>query len=313
MFLKESKRFAALKLAVKECSTDGCEIFRKPGTSSNWVHITGRLGIPHTSAEGKVKLVSGNIVERMNREEIKTLLQGNVFLDGHAAYLLSNKGFSKLIGAEISYRKETVIPPFYESIRNPESYSNINNRLMYNYVWAFSRNKKDAFYQIKPLRGAEILTDFVDSKDHIFFPGMIRFENELGGRIAVMSFNLNETYIYSRSISIFNYAKKELMRQTIEWLHNEPLPVFVKQTPNVFCIFNRSKSNDYAVVVITGLSSDSFDSIYLDIAPEWINSRFDLLKSNGVWDTVKAETQNRTIKVNTKLTLMNPVILKFIK
>jgi hypothetical protein len=128
-----------------------------------------------------------------------------------------------------------------------------------------------------------------------------------------MSFNLNETYIYSRSISIFNYAKKELMRQTIEWLHNEPLPVFVKQTPNVFCIFNRSKSNDYAIVVITGLSSDSFDSISLDIAPEWINSRFDLLNKDGVWDTVKAETQNRTIKVNTRLTLMNPVILKFIK
>ena len=313
MFLKESKRFAALKSAVKECSTDGCEIFRKPGTSSNWVHITGRLGIPHTSADGKVKLVSGNIVERMNREEIKTLLQGNVFLDGHAAYLLSNKGFSKLIGAEILYRKETVIPPFYESIRNPEIYSNINNRLMYNYVWAFSQNKKDAFYQIKPLRGAEILTDFVDSKDHTFFPGMIRFENELGGRIAIMSFNLNETYIYSRSISIFNYAKKELMRQTIEWLQNEPLPVFVKQIPNAFCIFNRSKSNDYAVVVITGLSSDSFDSISLDIAPEWINSRFELLNSDGVWDTVKAETQNRTIKVNTKLTLMNPVIVKFIK
>lgn len=311
MFQTESRRFSALKLAVKECNVDGCEIFRKPGTSSNWVYVTGRLGIPHTSVGGKIKLVSGDIIERMSEQEINNLLQGSVFLDGYAAYLLCKKGFSKMIGAEISSREEIIVPPFYEGIRNPETYENINNRLMYNYVWAFGN--KDSFYQIKPLTGAEIVTDFLDIKNQPFYPGMIRFENELGGRVAVMAFNLNDSYISSRSCEIFNYSKKELIRQIIEWLSKEPLPVFVKQVPNTFCIFNRSKSNDYAVVVIMGLSSDSFDSFSLDLAPEWINSRFELLNSNGEWGSAQIEKKNRTIKVKTVLSLMDPVILKFTK
>ncbi len=313
MFLKESKRFSALKLAVQGCRIDGCEIFRKPGTSSNWVHITGRLGIPHTSVEGKVKLISGDIVEHLTKEEIKKLLQGNVFLDGHAAYLLSKKGFSKLIGATVSTREETILPPFYEGVRNPDNYAEINNRLMYNYAWAFNSSNKDSFYQIKSLFGAEVITDFLNTRNQPLYPAMIRFENDLGGRVAVMAFNLNDSYIFSRSISIFNYVKKELIRQTIEWLGNKPLPVFVKHMPNAFCIFSRSESNDYAVVVITSLSSDTFDSFSLDLAPEWIESKFEILDSNGVWEVKSVETQNRTIKFNTSLSVMNPVILKFNK
>ncbi len=313
MFKKESNRFSALKLAVTDSNTEGCEIFRKPGTSYNWVYVTGRLGIPHTSKGAKVKLVSGDIINHMNEQEIKKLLQANVFLDGHAAYLLCKKGFSKLIGAEISSREETILPPFYEGIRNQESYENINNRLMYNYIWAFNSKNKDAFYQIKPLSGAEIITDFLNSKNQPYYPGMIRFKNELGGRIAVMAFNLNDSYVCSRSISLFNYSKKELLRQIIEWLGDEPLPVFIKQIPNTFCIFNRSKLNDYAIVVITSLGSDPFDSISLDVAPEWIHSKFELLNSDGKWSSVRVETRNQTIKVNTKLSLMNPVILKFVK
>ena len=140
-------------------------------------------------------------------------------------------------------------------------------------------------------------------------PGMIRFENKLGGRVAITAFDLNN----NSSSAVINYKKKEMMRQMIEWLGNEPLPVFVKHQPNMFCIFNRSKSNDYAVVVVISLCSDPFDSISLDVAPEWIDSKFELLNNKDTWDNIKVETQDRTIKMNTKITLMNPVIIKFNK
>ncbi len=313
MFQKESRRLSALKLSVQNCKVDGCEIFRKPEASSNWVHITGRLGIPHTSEGGKVKLISGDIIDRLSEQEINDLLQGSVFLDGHAALLLSQRGYSKMIGAEVSSRKDTKLHPFYESIRNPEEYKNVHNSWMYNYVWAFNSSNKDAIYQIRPLEGAEIVADLVNSENQSFYPGMVRFENELGGRVAVMAYNLNDSYIYTRCISIFNYSKKELIHQVIEWLGKEPLPVFVKQIPNTFCIFNRSVSNDYAIAVIIGLSSDSFDSFSLDIAPEWINSRFELLHNNGMWKSADTESENRTLKVNTGLSLMSPVVLRFTK
>ncbi len=313
MYTQESTRFIALKKAVKGCSVGGCEIFRKPGTSSNWVKITGRHGIPHTSKGGKVKLVSGDIIEQMDEHEIKKLLKGSVFLDGHAALLLCKKGFSDLIGAEISSREDTILPPFYEGICKPEKFTNINNRLMYNYAWAFNKGNRDSFYQIKALADSEVITEFLNSRNEPFYPALTRFENKLGGRIAIMAFNLNDSYVCSRSISLFNYSKKELIRQIIEWLGEEPLPVFVKDIPNAFCIFNRSKANDYATVVVTGLNSDTFNSFSLDVADEWANSNIKLLKRDGEWHSINVIKKNRTIIVNEKLAVMHPVILKFIK
>jgi hypothetical protein len=313
MFKAQSNRFSALKTAVKECRVEGCEIFRKPGTSSCWAGITGRLGIPHTALGGTVKLVSGDIIAGMNEDQITHLLKGSVFLDGLAAYELSKRGYNRMIGAEITPREEAVLPPFYEGIRNPKNYENINNRLMYNYDWAFNSENKNSFYQINPLATAEIVTDFLNSKNEPSHPGIIRFENELGGRIAIMAFNLNDSFTYSRSIAIFNYSKKELIRQLIQWLGKEPLPVFVKYSPNTFCAFNRSKSNDYAIITLINLCSDSFDSISLDVAPEWINSKIEILNKDGVWHPAGTDKLNHTIKVNTTLSLMDPVILKFIK
>ena len=65
------------------------------------------------------------------------------------------------------------------------------------------------------------------------------------------------------------------MRQIIEWLGKTPLPVFVKDVPNAFCIFTRPKSNDYAICVVTGLSSDTFRSFSLDVSGEWLDSELD--------------------------------------
>ena len=300
-------------MVVKECFVDGCEIFRKPNTSLNWVNVLGRHGIPYTAKGGKVKMVSGDIIKQMDDTEITELLKGGVFLDGRAALLLCEKGFSELIGAEISSRKDTILPPFHEGIRNPENFTNINNRLMYNYAWAFNKRNRDCFYQIKALDGTEIITEFLNSKNEAFYPALTRFENRLGGRIVVMAYNLNDNYINSRSISLFNYVKKELIRQMIEWLGKEALPVFVKDIPNTYCIFSHSKSNDYAIIVVTGLNSDTFDSFSLDVAPEWISSEIQLLSSNGIWKTINVKKQGRTIKINEKVVLMNPVILRFNK
>ena len=313
MYMKENRRFSSLKLAVKDCFVDGCEIFRKPSTSINWVNVVGRHGIPYTSKGGKVKLVAGDIIEQMDESEITRLLSGNVFLDGYSAFLLCKKGYSNQIGVEIFSRKDTLLPPFYEGICNPEKFPNINNRLMYNYAWAFNKANRDCFYQIKALEHTEVLTEFLNSRNEPFYPAMTRYKNNLGGRIAVMAYNLDDNYINSRSISLFNYTKKELIHQVIEWLGREPLPVYVRDIPNVFCIFNRSQSDDYSIVVVTGLDSDTFDSFVLNVAEEWVESKVQLLNSKGLWDTIKIEKQERGLKINEKLALMNPVVLKLSK
>ncbi len=320
MFRTEVKRFAALKMAVRDCQVTGCEIIHKPfghivnpykggqpSSSSNaWVHITGLFGIPHTTANGKVKLVSGNLIDTMEDEEIKKLLSGAVFLDGRAAYLLHKRGWGEMIGAEVNPGAGANF--CYEGIRDTIGFQNIKGKLMYNLIFAPAGSEGGSFYKLQPVDRAEIITDFLDPEEQPVIPGMIRFENKLGGRVAITAFNLNG----NRSSAVINYKKKELVRQTIEWLGKQPLPVFVRNLPNVFCIFSQSKSKAYAVVTVISLSSDTFDSFSLNIAPEWSNSKLELLDKEGQWQTALVENEGLIRKVNTPFSIMNPVILRFV-
>jgi hypothetical protein len=65
------------------------------GKSSNrryaWANVVGRLGIPHTAANGKVKMVSGSIVEIMRDNAITELLRGSVFLMERPRILCTNE------------------------------------------------------------------------------------------------------------------------------------------------------------------------------------------------------------------------------
>ena len=321
MFHAETKRFSALKVAVKDTWVTGCEIVyhpfghianpykgKRPENPSNaWVNITGRYGIPHTTAMGKVKLVSGTITETMDDSEVKKLLGGSVFLDGSAAYSLCRRGFGEMIGAEVSPGKGADF--CYEGLRDAMSYKNINGNLMYNLIFAPAGSEGGSFYTLKPSAKAEIITDFLDSEEKPVIPGMIRFRNNLGGRVAITAFDLNG----NRSSTVFNYKKKEIVRQTIEWLGDQQLPVFVKDLPNVFCIFNRSQSGNYAIVTVINLCSDPFGSFSLDIAPEWSNSKYELLNEDGQWQSVEIQAKANTIRVNAALSLMTPVILKLMR
>lgn len=318
MFRTEAPRFSALKQAVEKTEVSGCEIVYRPFAHTAvrysgsrpekplnaWINVTGRSGIPHTSANGSIKLIAGNVTETMDDAEIRKILSGSVFLDGLAAHCLCQRGFGKWIGAEVSPGKGANF--CYEGICDPKTHSNIEGELMYNLIFAPAGSEGGSFYVLKPLSGAERITEFLDSEEKPVIPGMIRFINKLGGRVAITAFDLNG----NRSSTVLNYKKKELLRQTIEWLDQKPLPVFVKNLPNIFCIFNRSQSGNEAVITITSLSSDPADSFLLDLSPEWLNSAIKLLSENGEWKPMEVEFKDGSVKVNAELAILAPVVLK---
>jgi len=89
------------------------------------------------------------------------------------------------------------------------------------------------------------------------------------------------------------------------------LPVFVKDIPNVFCIFNRSLSDGHGVATVISLNSDTFDSFSLDVGQEWGQAKIETLEKDGQWKTANTEFENRSVTVKKELSLMSPVILKF--
>lgn len=321
VFRSEVKRFNALKAAVGDCEVTGVEVVHRPfahivnpytgsgrpraSSGASWVPVLGRFGIPYTSKDGNVKLISGNMVDVMEDDEIKNLLKGGVLMDGDAAYSLYKKGWGELIGAnEVSIGEK---PNFcYEGIRKTAGFSNVKGDLMYNLMFSLAGSESGSFFQLDPTHEAEIITDFLDAEEKPVIPGMYRFVNKLGGRVAVTAFHIEG----NRSSGIFNYKKKEIISQVIEWLGNEPLPVFVKDLPNVFCVFNRSKMGGYAIITLISLCSDPCSSFSLKLAPEWKGRKIEELNEDGQWERVKYKSEGSFVKMDTPLSLMKPVILK---
>lgn len=320
MYKNEVNRLSVLKEEVRDCEVAGCEIIYDPAAhvinphggvyssySNAWVSVAGRFGIPYTSRKSKVKLISGNITEMMSDSEIRSLLSEGVFLDGTAAEYLYKRGYGKLLGVE-SVERGTDANFCSEAIRHPEKYKNIQGKLMYNLIFAPAGAEGGAFFRIKPMNKAEVITDFLDPNKKPVIPGMITFENDLGGRIAILSFDLSR----NASSSIYNYKKKELIRQTIDWLGKKQLPVCIVGHPNIFCVFNKANNNKYGIVTVINLTADCLDSVDIAVDDEWINAKVEILRENGKWESLK--TAKRKVKgINTSLATLSPVVLKLIK
>lgn len=324
MYKNESIRLSTLKESVKDCVLEGCQIPYYPlshilnpyrgnqpySLGNAWVNLAGRFGIPYTTKndENKVKLLAGQLTEMMTDNEVKDLLTGGVFLDALAAELLYKRGFGELIGVSHIVRG-TEANFSSEGIRNPEKYETIEGRLMYNLIFAPAGAEGGSFFKIEPLNNAEIVTDFLDPDKNPVIPGMMTFENKLGGRVAIIAFELSK----SASSTIYNYKKKELIRQTINWLGHKELPVCIMHHPNVFCIFNQAKNNKYGIMTVTNMTADRLDSLHIIVADEWKNAKIQLLDTDGSWKTTQVNNKKETKEVIVTLETSSPVILKLVK
>lgn len=287
MYRKEHKRLSALKEAVRDCEVAGCEIVHNPfshiacpyprhGVRTNdWIHVLGRMGISYTTKGGKVKMLSDYISDSLSEEEIKEMLSGGVVLDGQGAYTLFKSGWGGWIGLKD-------IKPFDASAE---------------VGYGTERTLK---YTLTVLDEATVI-----EKSSV--PEIIHFKNNQGGRIAIFALSMSG----NTSSQVFNYKMKEKIRRAIEWAGGESLPLFVKNKPNSLCIFNRERTGKYGIATIISICSDVFDSIELDLAEEWKNTTVEQLNQNGQWLTVQSIKNKTGITVQTELSYLSPVILRF--
>lgn len=322
MYKENKKWFDTLKKETRNCNVVGCEPIYRPDAHTvvpyvhnwtespwnDWVKVFGKFGIPHTSKEGDIKAVSGNIAKVFNDEELKELFKGALLLDGAAANILYERGWGKYLGVVIKPR--TVMNFCFEGVTDVNNLNNIEGDLMYNWAYSPAGQEGSAIYELEVIDSkVEILTNFLNEKEEPVIPGFVRYENELGGRVAIIAYDLKRNLTSS---SIFNYKKKEILRQSLEWLSQKQLPIFIKNNPNVFCILNKSLTEKYAIATITSLVADSYDSLSIDIDSELKNARIEILEQSGKWSAAKIKKQKNGITLCQKISYMSPIILKFI-
>ncbi len=317
MYAERASQLGALRLNLRDCRLIGCEVVcrsdavnavawngGRPSLAKPWAGVLGRYGVPYTTRSGKgVKVLAGATASVLTEADVKHMLTGGILMDAPAAMILAERGFGDLLGATVESGGKAAF--CYERLRPKAGDEAIKGELIYNFLFAPAGAEAGGFCRLTAHPGAEVLSDFLAPDYQAVQPGLLRFENRLGGRVGILAYDLQKT----QSSSIFCYRKRGVIVRLLEWLNRAPLPVKVLHDPNVFLLANFSESGAL-ILTIVNLSADSRASLKLDVAPGWRDGRVSLLSLSGKWETVAAAWQSTQVEVEVTARIMQPVYVR---
>ncbi|MFA6929784.1 MAG: hypothetical protein WCT05_05610 [Lentisphaeria bacterium] len=323
MFVNERKRFQAIQTIAKNCAVSGCGLFYDPfrgsfckGAHPGWLRTLAHFGIPYTTNEAQVNFLSGTQPDALSNEKIKELLCKGLILDGEAAQVLCERGFSEDLGVMVAPPVEDANKlrdlEGREMIREPFVSGNHGRRMTWNSTYSPYGN--GVLFQICPLAPAcKTITDLLNFREENLGSGMTRFVNRYGGRVVVMAMTTSGNL----SSSLFNYRRQRLLQKLILWAGADDI-VFVKERAKTFCILNQPlpqyQDRFRGVLTLINLCSDSFDSVELFLPEKWRKKNFvKYLDSEGNWEKADFQATPDGIEVFRPTPLFDPLYLLFEK
>lgn len=325
MFARESKRLNAIRDTAKKCVVSGCGLLSSPmGFSRNedwengWVRAFAHFGIPYTTLESRVNVLSGKLPNALDDETVRRLLKKGLLLDGEAAKLLCGRGFSKELGVNVPQVSEKTYSKIAGDIcgreRILEGFVQGNTGRLMDGCFTYSPYGNGSYFPLKPLgSGTEAITELLDFLDRPFGVGMTRFENSSGGRVVIMGQGVSNNL----SSSLFNYRRQRLIQELVVWLGGEDI-VYVKEHARVFCILNRPSekfdSEFFGVVTLINLSPDPLESVELRIPADWCGkSKVEFLDVSGKWKKASCGVGEESVKILHPMAVCDPLYLCFRK
>lgn len=321
MFAREQKRFQAIQSMAKNCAIAGCGLFYDPfrgsfckGAYPGWLRVLAHFGIPFTTLESKVNFLSGTQPDALSDEKIQELLRKGLILDGEAANLLCERGFSEDLGVK-------VLPPSAATgkLRDLEGREIIRNQWVLpgqgrrmNWYDTFSPGGNGVLFQLLPNSPAcEMITDLVNFQEENQGVGMTRFENRHKGRVVILAMTCSGNL----SSSLFNYRRQRLLQQLIAWAGAEDL-VFVKERAKTFCIQNQPlpsvQDRIRGVLTFINLCSDPFDSLQVSLPEKWRNrSQVKFLDIDGNWKQAEFRNTADGMEIFQPVKLFDPLYILF--
>lgn len=242
-----------------------------------WCDSLQGSGIPVVlNGDGAVSAVTGQSVRALSPGEIEGLLSRGLLMDGSAAATLIDMGYGHLIGVETgslieragiiegAERDDWAEAPVYMSIRGMTT---------------------AGIYRLYPLTlsgGAEATSVLVDPDRRDSLPGMVVFENDLGGRVAVYPFDLSR----GTNVGFMNWSRRLQLQRIVRWLGKGSVDLFVDG--GAWTVPVRRDYSDYTLIAALNLDTDGWDGI--SITFNWPTEPEDLiiehLESTGVLQRV---------------------------
>ena len=261
------------------------------------------LGVATCYGRSKVTVFAGEQICCLSEQERRDVFSRGVLLDGRAAESLLLAGDGALAGvlkvkADVGSSHETIEDAaFGGTVGEP-----INTR------W------EDRALQFKWASGARTVSVLRRYDGSVTGDGVVLFENELGGRVAVFPFDSQDEAISLGAASqsmcspgFLSFARQAQLKAVLEWLNRGPLPLFVPQAPTIYPLLIRQENR--LIVSVTNLLPDPVENLSFELGRPGIEmAGVERLRDDGSWETlsdasIEAPDPQGRVAVRTSVTI----------
>jgi len=265
--------------ALKEQSLWGLE-----AKDSGWANAVRAFGLPITfQGDENVSAVTGQAL-RSYEDKIRDIFSKGVLLDLSGLETLQEMGYGKLAGVKIAGKFHSrKVPVSYESFTDPEFGGGKDV-----YVYG-ETNLSHRIGILEPEAGARAVSCFLNDNGQPLYPGVVLFENELGGRVAVypQEFILpEEPDLYRKGTGQYFYTlrRKRQLLSVLNWLSGDKLPLVVEAEG--WILPHRIDGKEFSGLAAMNLNLDLWQGVTIRCAVDRRVKMVKILDKTNKWKSL---------------------------
>ena len=212
------------------------------------------------------------------------MLKGGLLLDGSGATVLQELGFGQHIGVEpgeMIGRYDTLLAT------ERDDWDGVVPAAEATYLPLYAVANR-LLVPFKCLDGARPVSIFVDTDHADVMPGMVLYENDLGGRVAVYPFDFSD----GPGEGFMNWQRREQLQRVVRWLGCDS--VTIQADGGAWMMPVRWDCNGYVVLAVLNFETDPWDEIELRFDYKGVaeSPRVDMMDSHGKFGEVQPTLLN---------------------
>ncbi|MHA6482781.1 hypothetical protein ACX1C1_12860 [Paenibacillus sp. strain BS8-2] len=284
--------------------------------TSAWASVLGKMGIPYTAQAGKgpVMICGEHILDLSDAELRELLSSGGVFLDGLAAMYACRRGYGDLLGVNVTELEAALLDTLVsERLTELDEWTDpgAGTTMYFTNLAQAVQQYSSVFHIACQHPEVLVMSEFWNDVEEAIVPAVTLYENSLGGRVAVMAYDLQQNV----SASIFNYKRKEQIRGITEWLGRSKLPVYAAKAPNVFVSAQEHPETGDKLIAVYNLSLDPLEQVSLTIDASWSKPYVHRLQEDGVWTLLDLDDNvslkdREIMNIRGSFTTLQPLVLR---
>lgn len=205
-----------------------------------------QMGIPTQFEASKVNILLGDEVSAFTDVEIENLLSKSLLLDNVAAELLIQRGFESALGIKI---KGLITSACVERLTDP-LYSGLYHNCDLPTNWFRMDVQGDHISLFETSTSAKTLSHFINPDNQIIGPALVLFENDLGGKVAILAQAVQE-------LAYLHRGKSLQIQAVLKWMGASHSQFWIEDKVNIAPFIYEDDQEGLYVLVNTGLDVET--------------------------------------------------------